>query len=186
MKKLFLIAMSAFIFNLYAEDEAVTFLKKLEGSVITGKNHIVYDDANPKVKWNGKETFAQFKKRCSGKPTIGYGFTSKELVEKCSITQKSADSELNRLVKIYRKNIYKYIKVKLNKNQEMALITFAYNVGMSNFASSTLVKKINKKDFSSASLEFVRWKYVTVKGKKVISKGLLNRRIKEKMKFLSK
>lgn len=187
MKKIFavvMVLMSAMMVK--ANDEAINFLKNVEGNVMRNGYHIVYDDADPKVCWNGKETFEEFKNRCSGKPTIGYGFTGKNLVSKCKMTQAEVDKELARLVKLCRNRLYKVVKVKLNKNQEIALISFIYNVGGANFTESTLAKKLNDKDFIGASNEFARWKYTTVKGKKVVSKGLINRRAKEKAKFLGK
>ena len=186
MKKM-LFAAVLLIVNTVAFANATTdFLKTVEGTVRRGNLHIVYDDANPKVRWNGVETFEQFKKRCSGKPTIGYGFTSKKLVEKCFITQKEADAELKRLEKLCRARLYKSVKVRLNSNQETALIAFIYNVGGANFAKSTLVKKVNRNDFAGASIEFGKWKYTTVSGKKVVSRGLVNRRNLERTKFMCK
>lgn len=184
MKKIIMmlmVLMSAMVVK--ANDEAINFLKQVEGSVMRNGYHIVYDDANPKVCWNGVESFEAFKKRCSGKPTIGYGFTAKNLVSKCKMTQAEVDAELARLVKLCKNRLYKTIKVKLNKNQEIALISFIYNVGGANFAESTLAKKINEGDFVGASNEFARWKYTTVNGKKVVSQGLINRRAKEKAMF---
>jgi lysozyme len=186
MKKLFLLIVGLVFANAAVADDAVNFLKNVEGAVTRNGYHIVYDDANPKVRWNGVETFNQFKKRCSGKPTIGYGFTAKNLVSKCQITQAEADAELARLVKLCRIRLYKTVKIQLNKNQETALISFIFNVGGANFAESTLAKKLNNNDFIGSANEFARWKYTTVKGKKVVSKGLINRRAKEKTKFLSK
>lgn len=186
MKKVLMMLMVLMSVVVKANDEAINFLKEVEGSVMRNGYHIVYDDADPKVCWNGKETFEEFKKRCSGKPTIGYGFTRKNLVSKCKMTQAEVDKELARLVKLCQIRLYKVVKVKLNKKQEVALISFIYNVGGANFTKSTLAKKLNDKDFVGASNEFARWKYTTVKGKKVVSKGLINRRAKEKAKFFGK
>lgn len=185
MKKTLFIAVLLIVNTVFAST-ATDFIKSVEGTVMRGNVHIVYDDANPKVRWNGVETFEQFKLRCSGKPTIGYGFTSKKLVEKCFITQKEADVELERIVKLCLGRIHKSVKVKLTANQETALVAFIYNVGGANFAKSTLVKKLNENDFVGASNEFGKWKYTKVNGKKVVSKGLLNRRNQEKARFLCK
>lgn len=186
MKKTLFIAALLFT-NIFAiANEFTDFIKSVEGTVMRDDIHIVYDDANPKVRWNGKETFEEFKKRCSGKPTIGYGFTSKKLVEKCFLTKEEADIELERIVKLCENRICKSVKVNLNNNQKTALISFIYNIGGKNFSESTLVKKLNQNDFIGASNEFERWKYTRKNGKLVFSKGLLNRRKLEKAKFLCK
>lgn len=69
------------------------------------------------------------------------------------------------------------VKSKLNNNQYSALVSFVYNVGEGNLASSTLLKKIikNPNDPSIAD-EFLKWNKAKVKGKLVILKGLTNRR----------
>ena len=38
-----------------------------------------------------------------------------------------------------------------------ACLSFIYNVGGGNFGSSTLVKKLNAKDYCGAADEFLRW-----------------------------
>ena len=47
------------------------------------------------------------------------------------------------------------IKVKVNVNQFGALVSFAYNLGTGNLASSTLLKKLNAGDYAGASVEFL-------------------------------
>lgn len=165
-------------------DEAVEFLKLREGTVMRNGMHIVYDDADSRVRWNGEETFAEFKARCKGKPTIGYGFTSKRLVTKCAITDKEAHDNLVAIVNRIRVHLRKDVKVELTEHQETALISFIFNVGYANFLNSTLLKKLNAGDFIGAANEFSRWKYTTVKGKKVLSRGLVNRRRFEREMFL--
>lgn len=184
MKKLFVMLMCVYGVWGFADD-AVNFLKSLEGIVKRNGMHVVYDDANPKnTYWDGKESYEDFAKRCKGKPTIGYGFTAKNMVKKCAITDKEADEHLVIIIKRIRERMSKDIKVSLNSNQEIAIIAFIYNVGYANFLSSTLLKKLNNKDYIGASKEFIRWHFTTVNGRKVVSKGLVNRRFKEKTMFM--
>ncbi len=70
--------------------------------------------------------------------------------------------------------------VKLNSNQFSALVSFVYNIGESNFSSSTLLKKLRAGDFEGASSEFERWKYAD--GKELA--GLVRRREAERQLFL--
>jgi lysozyme len=64
------------------------------------------------------------------------------------------------------------IKVLLNQNQYNALCSFIFNVGISAFKNSTLLKKLNDKNYSAVPNEMKRWVY---SGGRVIS-GLINRR----------
>ena len=182
--KLFYALLMCFVGLVGFADEAVDFIKLREGTVMRNGMHIVYDDADSWTRWNGEETFAEFKARCKGKPTIGYGFTSKQIVNKCAITDKEANDNLKAIVERIRARLRKDVKVKLTIHQETALISFIFNVGYKNFLDSTLLKKLNKHDYKGASNEFTRWRFTTVNGKKVVSRGLVNRRKLEKQMFL--
>ena len=72
------------------------------------------------------------------------------------------------------------IKVKVNVNQYGALVSFAYNLGPGNLASSTLLKKLNAGDYAGASVEFLKWDKA---GGKIL-KGLTLRRTAEMTLFL--
>jgi len=73
------------------------------------------------------------------------------------------------------------VKAPLNQNQFDALVSLAYNIGSSAFKSSTLVKKLNAGDYQGAADQFNVW--VNAGGKRM--QGLVNRRDKEKLLFLS-
>lgn len=73
------------------------------------------------------------------------------------------------------------VKVPLNQNQFDALVSLAYNIGSSAFKSSTLVKKLNAGDYKGAADQFNVW--VNAGGKRI--QGLVNRRDREKLLFLS-
>ena len=137
---------------------------------------------------------------CSGGVrTIGYGFTKSVLTEAeqklTSIDRKTADRILGREVRKIQKQVKGLVKRELTVGQQVALISFVYNFGITKFKSSTLLKRIN--DGSSDDVivkEFNRWvygglykkdkngSYVLGKdGKKipVPLKGLVSRRQKE-------
>lgn len=111
--------------------------------------------------------------------TIGYGHT-KNVKKNDVITEKVAEELLKEDI-FELLNVLDSVKVPLKDNQKVALISFIFNVGKSNFLRSTLLKKLNKSDFLGASFEFDKWVYS--KGK--VLKGLQNRRLKEKKIFLS-
>lgn len=73
------------------------------------------------------------------------------------------------------------VKVQLNQNQFDALVSLAYNIGSSAFKSSTLVNKLNIGDYQGAADQFNVW--INAGGKRM--QGLVNRRDREKLLFLS-
>lgn len=115
----------------------------------------------------------------AGVLTIGYGRTID--VRPYEITTEEAETIwLDKYVKTIADQILAIVKVELNNNQICALIDFVYNLGIGNFKSSTLLRKINQGDFSAAANEFLKWN----KAGGIVLKGLENRRIAERMLFL--
>lgn len=126
--------------------------------------------------------------KCSANvPTIGYGSTYYRNGKKVTfndkpITEDEANSLLTYIAnKDFGDKINNLVKVELNQNQFDALVSFCYNLGMGNFKTSTLLKKINLGDFKGAGEEFLKWDKAN--GKPLA--GLTRRRQKEKELFLS-
>jgi lysozyme len=127
----------------------------------------------------------------AGKLTIGFGMTfhypSKKLVvEGESITPEQAEWQLDQHIDFLEKQIMRFVKVELLENQLQALISLCFNIGITNFKTSTLLKKINESDFEAAGKEFLRWVYATDSktGKKIKLNGLVKRRKTESELFL--
>lgn len=80
----------------------------------------------------------------------------------------------------FEKAVNDAIKVPLNQNQFNALVSLAYNIGVSAFANSTLVKRLNEGNYKSATDQFLVW--VNAGGKRM--QGLVNRRNRERELFL--
>jgi lysozyme len=78
-----------------------------------------------------------------------------------------------------RTSMNKVIKVQLNKNQQLALISLRYNIGPTYFNSSTLLRLLNTGDYNEASLRFAEWRLSEGK----INQGLVNRRERERQLF---
>lgn len=114
----------------------------------------------------------------SGVWTIGYGHT-KGVARGHRINQKQADNFLKEDIKQFEKVVQKYVRVSLNQNQFDALVSFCFNVGSGAFQSSTLLKKLNEKDYEGASTEFLRWNKANGK----VLAGLTKRRSAEKKLF---
>jgi len=117
-----------------------------------------------------------------GIPTIGYGFTyylpsrQKVTMKDKPLTLAQGDEMLRQVLVTYENDVNRLVKAKLNQNQFDALVSFTYNLGGSNLASSTLLKKININSCdSSIGQEFVKWVYAG--GKKY--DGLIRRRKEE-------
>lgn len=73
------------------------------------------------------------------------------------------------------------VKVPLTQNQFDALVSFDFNTGA--LGRSTLLKLLNKGAYHKAAGEFAKWNKETVNGQLVVSRGLTNRRAKEKEVF---
>lgn len=73
------------------------------------------------------------------------------------------------------------VKAPLTDNQFAALVSFGFNVGCGNLAKSTLLRKLNGKDYAGAAAEFARWNKA---GGEVLA-GLTRRRAAEAALFQS-
>lgn len=113
--------------------------------------------------------------RCTaGILTIGYGHTS-QVTEDMAITEAQAEKLLKQ--DIYFAELAVDMLGKLTQNQYDALVSFVFNVGNRAFSSSRLRRYVIENPNDPAiRQEFLRWIYITVKGKKQISQGLQNRR----------
>lgn len=65
-----------------------------------------------------------------------------------------------------------------------ALACFVFNVGITNFSTSTLLQKVRAQDWQGAAQEFARWNKATVNGKKIVLPGLTKRRHAEAELFM--
>ncbi|MBD1226229.1 lysozyme [Xenorhabdus griffiniae] len=112
--------------------------------------------------------------------TIGYGHT-KGVEPGQVITMQQAEEYLHQdLIPVYAA-IQQLVKVPLTQGQFDALCSFIFNLGIGNFAHSTLLKKLNTGDYQSAAKEFVKWDHAD--GKAVAA--LRMRRESEQKTFLS-
>jgi len=100
---------------------------------------------------------------CSaGKPTVGFGSTFFEdgtpvkLGDK--ITKERADSLFEKISDSFAAKVKNCIQKDINENQFAALVSFAYNVGIGNLKSSTLLKKVNANPNDPTIMqEFKKW-----------------------------
>jgi len=114
-------------------------------------------------------------------PTIGYGATYYPNGTKVKLTDKAIDKEyattlLITMLNTYEKAVDSYTTDNITQNQFDAIVSLAYNIGVGNLKSSTLLKKVNNnpKDLAIQK-EFMKW--VNAGGKKL--EGLVKRRTEE-------
>lgn len=124
--------------------------------------------------------------------TIGYGSTyypngkSVTRYDK-PITREHAESiQKNVIENDFEKELNSLLKKEIDRgfiNQNMfdALVSLTYNIGITNFKKSSVLRHIRNGDKNSAGDSFLLWKMA---GGKVLN-GLINRRKKERSLFLS-
>ena len=116
--------------------------------------------------------------KCSAaKDTIGYGNTFFEngtpVKPGDKITQERANELFEIIAKDFADKVKPLIKSAVTPNQFAAIVSFAYNAGIGNLKSSTLLRKVNANpnDVTIAQ-EFAKWNKA---GGKVLA-GLTRRR----------
>ena len=86
----------------------------------------------------------------AGIPTIGVGCTYYEDGTKVQMTDEPITKEralqlFRNLVIAFEQTVTRVIRVPLTQNQYNALVSLCFNIGVSAFSRSTLVKKINSR-----------------------------------------
>lgn len=104
------------------------------------------------------------------------GHVGPELKLGQTFTLDQCDKTFAEDLKQHDKQMMSYVYVPLTNFQHAAILSFTYNVGVGSFKSSTLLKKLNAKDYTGACNELSRW---TKAGGKVM-KGLVTRREAER------
>jgi len=112
--------------------------------------------------------------------TIGYGHT-KGVKKGDKITQAQADEYLRQDAAVAADDVTRLVKVELNQDQFDALVSFTFNLGAKNLASSTLLKRLNEGNYRAAADQFGRWVFAG----DVLLQGLVKRRAAERELFLS-
>lgn len=120
--------------------------------------------------------------RCvAGRPTVGVGHCGPEVTVGMQITQEECDRLLAQDLAKFEAAVNGAVKVNISQNQFDALVSLAFNIGVSAFKASTLVKALNQGKYADAAERFGQWIHA---GSAVIP-GLIRRRAAERDLFLS-
>lgn len=111
--------------------------------------------------------------------TIGWGSTGPDIKLGMTWTKEQADARFAKDLARFEIGVSKSVSVDLKQHQFDALVSFAYNVGLANFLSSTLLKMLNEGYYSNAALQFGKWIFNDGK----VMKGLVRRREAERKLF---
>ncbi len=111
--------------------------------------------------------------------TIGYGFT-KGVKRGDTITLAEADARILKEYDSFELGVRRAVAVPLTANQLGALTCLAFNIGLTAFRSSTLLRLLNGGDYAGAAAQFARWN----KGAGKPMSGLTRRRAAEAALFL--
>ena len=116
--------------------------------------------------------------------TIGIGHQiqpNEQYLKTARLTEEEALLLFQKDIEKILADMNKNIKVSLNKNQQLALISLRYRIGPSYFNNSTLLKELNKGNYQKASEEFKNWRISDGK----INNGLVARAERERVRFLT-
>lgn len=120
--------------------------------------------------------------------TICYGDTGGYKLGDYRTNAQCDDLLKRKLNTVYAPVVRKYVTVPLSQGEFDALVDFTYNLGEGNFRKSTLLKKVNARDYVGASLEFQKWVYTDGKDCRIRANGcygIIKRRIWQQELFVS-
>ncbi|WDA36392.1 lysozyme [Sphingobium sp. YC-XJ3] len=159
--------------------------KSLSQADVDAINAVLYPAGGRVVSKNGLDLIKSFEglslkaypdPGTGGEPiTIGYGHTGG--IKLGTVwTQAQADSALAVDVSRFADGVAGLIgSAPTTQGQFDAMVSLAYNVGLANFGSSTLLKKHKAGDYAGAKTEFARWNKAAGK----VMAGLTRRRAAE-------
>lgn len=99
------------------------------------------------------------------------------------ITAAQAMTLFKQDVSKFESAVSRLVTVPINQNQFDALVSLVYNIGEGAFTNSTALKRLNAGDYQGVGEAIKMWNKVTIKGRKVVSNGLVNRRAQEVARF---
>ena len=145
-------------------ENGVEFLKGYESERKENGKHVLYDD-DAGYCTIGYGHLVAGKKSRANIPNISTEFQN-------GLTDNQAKQLLKSDIKSFETAVKNKVTVKLYQHEFDALVSFSFNVGATNFKTSTLLKYLNQGKFEDVPNEFLRWNKA---GGEVMS-GLTKRR----------
>ena len=115
----------------------------------------------------------------AGVKTVCAGITGPDVVWGKTYSNRECRNLLEKHIKIHGKYVENAVTYPIAPETRAALISFSYNVGGSAMSKSTAVRLINRGKVEQGCKALGLWNKATVNGKKVVIKGLVNRRNEE-------
>ena len=90
--------------------------------------------------------------------TIGYGQTGADVKRGTVWSKPQCEARLlDELTSVYGPQVHRLTADHGTPTQLAALVSFAYNLGVGNLKTSTLLRKHNEGDYAGAEDQFARW-----------------------------
>lgn len=105
--------------------------------------------------------------------TIGWGHTGPDVKPGMTITKERAEELLRQDLDKAERAVADLVKVQLTAGQHAAVVDLCFNIGRDAFARSTLLKLLNRRLFTQAGDQLMRWVH---SGSAIVS-GLQRRRL---------
>lgn len=115
----------------------------------------------------------------AGVPTVCAGVTGSDVIWGKSYSNRECRNLLEKHIQIHGKHVQNAVTYPISPKTRAALISFSYNVGGYAMMKSTPVRLINQGKVEQGCKALGMWNKATVNGKKVVVKGLVNRRNEE-------
>jgi lysozyme len=129
---------------------------------------------------------AQSYRDVAGVWTIGYGHTGRagppEVTPQSRMTEPEARALMKRQAETFAKAVRSMLTRQLTDDQFSALVSFAFNVGETNFRRSSVLKAVNAGDDAAVARRLGLW----VKAGGKVWPGLVRRRAAEAALYLSR
>jgi lysozyme len=119
----------------------------------------------------------------AGVPTIGYGHTAGVTMASRPITESKAVELLSADLVRYERAVSEAVTIPLAQHEFDALVSLTFNIGVSAFRTSTLLRYLNDDNRTAAALEFAAWNKGRRGGQLVVLPGLIARRKVERRLF---
>ncbi len=119
----------------------------------------------------------------SGKWTIGWGHTQ-SAEPGLSISRREAVDLLQQDVKYTEEHVLRMLEVPVNQNEFNALVSFAFNVGITRFRRSSVLRELNAGNRHAAADAFLLWTKIRINGELRESSYLVKHRTAERELFL--